>query len=146
MKKRSPASRCILALSFCAFIFSLTFVAPAADSSNMALPPAAPNFYFGNLHAHTSYSDGTGTPEEAFSYAQDTGNLDFIAVTEHNHAAAGPTSGDRNDGLLIATDPTLYPKLIADANAATVDTKFVAIYGQEFSTISKGNHSNAFMA
>lgn len=146
MKKRSPVSRCIMAISFCAFIFSLTFVAPAANSSNMALPPAAPNFYFGNLHAHTSYSDGTGTPEEAFSYAQDTGNLDFIAVTEHNHAAAGPTSGDRNDGLLIATDPTLYPKLIADANAATVDTKFVAIYGQEFSTISKGNHSNAFMA
>lgn len=26
--------------------------------------------FFGNLHSHTSYSDGSGTPLEAFQYAR----------------------------------------------------------------------------
>lgn len=41
---------------------------------------------FGNLHAHTSYSDGSGTPDEAYAMACDEG-LDFFAITEHNHIA-----------------------------------------------------------
>jgi len=133
MKKSSLTSRCVFGFNFAAFALSLVVVAPVSRSAEMALPPASPNFYFGNLHAHTSYSDGSGTPKQAFTYARQTGNLDFMAVTEHNHAAAGPTSGDRADGILIATDSTLYPKLIDDANAANQDNKFVAIYGQEFS-------------
>ena len=27
-----------------------------------------PNVYFGNLHSHTSFSDGSGTPQEAYTY------------------------------------------------------------------------------
>lgn len=146
MKKRFFPTRCVLGFSCAAFVLSLTLVSPVSNSAGVPLPPSPPNFYFGNFHAHTSYSDGSGTPKEAYTYARNTGDLDFMAITEHNHAAAGPTSGDRNDGILIATHPSLYPKLISDADAATVDNKFVAIYGQEFSTISKGNHTNAFMA
>ena len=40
------------------------------------------NIYFGNLHSHTSYSDGEGTPAEAFLWARDAG-LDFYAITDH---------------------------------------------------------------
>lgn len=40
------------------------------------------NVYFGNLHSHTSHSDGEGTPEEAFAFAMNAG-LDFYAVTDH---------------------------------------------------------------
>ena len=50
--------------------------------------------YFGNLHSHTSYSDGSGTPRDAFKHARDVAQLDFLAITEHNHAAADG-SGDR---------------------------------------------------
>ena len=42
------------------------------------------NLYFGDLHSHTSYSDGTGTPDEAFAMAQSAG-ADFLAVTDHQH-------------------------------------------------------------
>lgn len=111
--------------------------------------PAAPEeleFFFGNLHAHTSFSDGSSTPRSAFRYARDEGQLDFMAITEHNHAEAERGAGDRADGRLIATDPTLYDRLIVDANKATLDGKFVALYGQEFSSISKGNHLNVLMA
>ncbi|MBM4318612.1 MAG: hypothetical protein FJ125_01305 [Deltaproteobacteria bacterium] len=39
--------------------------------------------FFGNLHAHTSYSDGEGRPEEAFRHARDVAGLDIMFVTDH---------------------------------------------------------------
>lgn len=109
-------------------------------------PAAALHYYYGNLHSHTAYSDGTGTPKEAFRYARDVAKLDFLAVTEHNHAKAEGT-GDDPLNLHIAKDHNLYKQLIADANAADESDKFVAIYGQEYSTMAKGgNHTNIFMA
>jgi hypothetical protein len=39
--------------------------------------------YYGNLHAHTSNSDGSGSPEEAFAWARDMGHLDIMFVTDH---------------------------------------------------------------
>lgn len=104
----------------------------------------AQNVYFGNLHAHSSYSDGRGIPDNAFASAEAAG-LDFFAVTEHNHAAADG-KGDARDGILIANDPTLYSgspnALVEAANRHNVDGRFVALFGQEFSTISSGNHIN----
>ena len=102
--------------------------------------------WFGNLHSHTSYSDGSGTPEQAYKQACSLG-LDFFAITEHNHAA-GDGKGDRKDGLMIATSPMLYrgkPKsLVETADRLNQPGHCVTIYGQEFSTISQGNHANVF--
>lgn len=42
------------------------------------------NFYFGNFHSHTGNSDGTGTPQAAFTWARDTAGFDFYAVTDHD--------------------------------------------------------------
>lgn len=100
--------------------------------------------FFGNLHSHTSYSDGSGTPQEAYTYARDVAKIDFLALTEHNHAEALG-----NDGIGIATNPALYKgsqpsSLISTAKSMTQDGRFVALYGQEFSTISSGNHANIF--
>jgi hypothetical protein len=100
--------------------------------------------FFGNLHSHTSYSDGSGTPREAFIYARDTAKIHFLALTEHNHAEA---VGD--DRIGIATNPALYKgpgaeSLIPVAGSLSQDGRFIALYGQEFSTISSGNHVNVF--
>jgi len=101
---------------------------------------------FGNLHAHTSYSDGLGTPAEAFAAACDAG-LDFFAITEHNHPE-GDGSGARRDGLVIGRQPELYSGsaegLVEMSDAANRPGDCVTIYGQEFSTISQGNHVNVF--
>jgi hypothetical protein len=97
--------------------------------------------FFGMLHSHTSFSDGVGTPAEAFQQARSVG-LDFFTVTEHNHhRAAG------GDGVTIARDASLYvgpqpEALIPAATRLTENGAFVALYGQEFSTISRGNHVN----
>lgn len=116
----------------------------------IARPAAAQDrVFFGNLHSHTSYSDGSGTPDDAYRHARDVARLDFLAITEHNHALAeNGASPDRADGILIATQPQLYngsaQSLLAAAQRANQDGQFVAIYGQEFSSISTGNHVNVF--
>lgn len=99
---------------------------------------AQPRVYFGNLHSHTSLSDGSGTPVQAYRHARFEAHLDFLAVTEHNHRRA-PSR--------ISEDPYLYNgsadwTLISAAEALTEPGEFVAIYGQEFSTIGSGNHAN----
>ncbi|OAA30712.1 hypothetical protein AT15_09815 [Kosmotoga arenicorallina S304] len=43
------------------------------------------NLYFGNLHSHTSYSDGQKTPEYAYNFAKEVPQIDFLAVTDHAH-------------------------------------------------------------
>jgi hypothetical protein len=119
--------------------------APRKAESLGLVPATELKFYFGNLHSHTAYSDGTATPKEAYAYARQTAHLDFLAITEHNHKKAEGTGYDPEE-LHIAKDPQLYKKLIADANDADQDDKFVAIYGQEYSTMAKGgNHTNSFM-
>ena len=127
-------------------------VPPPPAVSAAAPLSSQPRIFFGNLHAHTKYSDGSGTPTDAFAQARDQGRLDFLAVTEHNHdkAEQGIGAGDpRKDGILIATQPALYngmdpASLMSAARAFTVPDRFVAIAGQEFSTISAGNHANVF--
>jgi hypothetical protein len=130
----------VAAIIFGSGIFSSADVGVAVASSQ------TDQVFFGNLHSHTSYSDGSGTPEQAYKHARDAqnANLDFMALTEHNHAEAVGS-----DGRGIATEPALYKgpgndSLISTARRMTEDGRFVALYGQEFSTISSGNHVNVF--
>jgi hypothetical protein len=91
--------------------------------------------YFGNLHSHTSYSDGVGTPAGAYQFARVSAPtpLDFLAVTEHNHSGAGMQLSN-------------YALGQAEAAAANDDGNFVAIFGQEWGIISTGGHANVFEA
>jgi hypothetical protein len=43
------------------------------------------NWFRGDLHAHTVYSDGSATPAELVVRAYESG-LDFIGITDHNRA------------------------------------------------------------
>lgn len=98
--------------------------------------------FFGNLHSHTSYSDGKGTPEQAFSHARDVAKLDFLAVTEHNHLLGGNASSPEVKAALYKGPPATALRPTADR--FTVSGKFIAIAGQEYSSMSKGNHVNLF--
>jgi hypothetical protein len=97
------------------------------------------NFYFGNLHSHTSYSDGVGTPAHAFAFARDTAGIDFLAVTDHSGV---DTSWGLSEGE--------FADIITQANAYTQDDVFIAIAGQEWTcpdTIAEGkNHINVLEA
>ena len=81
------------------------------------VPPPVMNFYFGNFHSHTSYSEGVGPPAENFAWARDVAGFDFYAVTDHAE--------------LIG--PAEWADMGAQADAANEDGVFVALRGFEWS-------------
>lgn len=126
----------------------LVFILCITTSATVLQAQTLEDIRFGNLHSHTSYSDGSGTPSEAWEMAcNEAPDLDFFAITEHNHDKADG-KGELKDGLLIASDPSLYrgrpEALVETADRLNRDGECVTIFGQEFSTISSGNHINVF--
>jgi hypothetical protein len=87
------------------------------------------NFYVGNLHSHTSYSDGKGLPAEAFAYARDVAGLDFLAVTDHHQ-------------MLTVEE---YEDILLQADLFTENGVYVAIGGQEWTGVDM-NHATVWDA
>lgn len=74
------------------------------------------NLYKGEVHAHTSDSDGIGTVSDAYKYARDVAGLDFFAVTDHSDSY-------KEADFLANHIPT--------ADAFNEPGKFAALYGYE---------------
>ncbi len=97
------------------------------------------NFYFGNIHSHTEYSDGnkdsatTGfsKPADAYRFAKSSYHMDFLGVSEHNHFTA-----THNPGMRRAA----YPLGLYQADTSNDNGNFVSMYGFEWGTISGGGH------
>lgn len=93
--------------------------------------------YFGGTHSHTSYSDGKGTPAEAFDTARYQGKADFWAVTDHYEqldAVQGATG--------TAKKEMEWDVLQRTAKEKTEPGKFVALAGWEWFDQTQG-HMNA---
>ena len=87
----------------------------------MSTEAHAQEVFFGNLHSHTSISDGSSTPRVAYRHARDVAELDFLAITEHNHAGAASR---------LQSEPELYNgshsrSLISEAARIIRDDRFV---------------------
>jgi|GEM_PF-443828 len=86
------------------------------------------NVYFGQLHAHTNLSDGTGSVEEAFVYASKVENLDFFAVTDHSDSFDNADAGAIGaDGRTISADWAAGKQ----AAASVTNEDFVGLFGFE---------------
>ena len=86
------------------------------------------NVYFGQLHAHTNLSDGTGSVEEAFDYASKVENLDFFAVTDHSDSFDNADAGAIGaDGRSISADWAAGKQ----AAASVTNGNFVGLFGFE---------------
>jgi len=90
-------------------------------------PLVAPEHFLGDIHSHTSYSDGAGTPFDAFTYARDTAAIDFLGVTDHSNSL---------------TD-TEWADVRAQANTFTVTGSFVGLAGFEWTNTQDG-HINVY--
>ncbi len=44
----------------------------------------AEQVYWGELHGHSFFSDGTGTPQQYYAYSRDVAALDVAALTDHS--------------------------------------------------------------
>ncbi|ERI91475.1 hypothetical protein HMPREF1982_03197 [Clostridiales bacterium oral taxon 876 str. F0540] len=92
------------------------------------------NFYYGIPHSHTSYSDGFGTPTEAYEKAKNNG-LDFLIVTDHQgKLARGKFNYDKSISLFGGNTPK-WEMLKLEAEAMNFrNPDFAALYGFELST------------
>ncbi len=100
-------------------------------NSTVSVTPGPLNYYFGNMHSHSSYSDGnaddlTKIPVDDYAFAKNALCFDFLGLSEHNHVAAGMHLADWQPGRNAAS------------TAST--TSFVGMYGMEWGTISGGGH------
>lgn len=85
------------------------------------------NYYFGNLHSHTAYSDGNkdattsgcNNPTCSFAYAKASQHFNFLGISEHNHSTAG---------LQIANFHQGYN----EALAANQENVFLCLWGMEW--------------
>ena len=91
------------------------FYCGAALATNTEQTEVVYNLYFGDLHSHTSYSDGTGLPDDAYAMAKASG-ADFLAITDH---------------YFPLTDVE-WQAMLESANANTVDGEFVAMAAYEY--------------
>jgi len=95
-------------------------------------PPSSPDLgsgmhaYWGCLHSHSTYSDGSGPPRYAYAVGRANG-LHFLALTDHSHMY----------------DAQQWADLEEQAAAATEEGAFVALRGFEW-TSREGGHINVF--
>jgi hypothetical protein len=108
---------------------------PATTQLVVPVPPVGTlNYYYGNLHAHSAYSDGNQdagtsgatTPLQDFTFADASLHSDFLGISDHNHSQAGMQRPN-------------YALGIQQAQQAT-NSQFVALYGMEWGVISGGGH------
>jgi len=59
--------------------------ATIAMSGPIVVRPEIARVLWGDLHGHSGLSDGTGMPEDYFTYARDVAGLDVAALTDHDH-------------------------------------------------------------
>lgn len=86
--------------------------------------------YYGQLHAHTTYSDGQGTGDEAYKQARYEGKADFFALTDHSNWFDNELDSENIKAVSESSSET-WKNLHADADKHNVDGEFVAIAGYE---------------
>jgi DNA/RNA endonuclease YhcR with UshA esterase domain len=80
--------------------------------------------YFGCIHSHSTYSDGSGPPRYAYAMGRANG-LHFLALTDHDHYLHDARWADT----------------LAQAEAATVNGAFMALRGFEWTGREEGHIS-----
>lgn len=85
------------------------------------------SLYWGDVHGHTSASDGKGSAKDYFTHARDVAQLDFVIVTDHDFGNAPPWRMPAEAWRLTQEA----------ADGFTEDGRFVAIAGYEWTSQPK---------
>ncbi len=87
--------------------------------------------YFGDIHGHSRLSDGTGTPEDFYTYARTVSGLDIAALTDHADHGTIPIKGN------------VWSRIRRAANNAYEPGHFVTFLGFEWTNWEYG-HRNVY--
>ena len=96
------------------------------------------NHYYGNLHAHTGFSDGNKdslssgvtNPSGSYAYAKLSQNFDFLGISEHNHYSSA-----NNPGFKLPR----FQEGLNMAQSENQDHQFVCLFGMEWGVSSTFN-------
>ena len=90
---------------------------------------------YGNLHAHSTHSDGRPSslePVNDYEFARMAQGMDFLGISEHNHSTAGLQIADYKKGSVQADS--------SNGKLNSAGQTFTALHGMEWGTISGGGH------
>jgi len=100
-------------------------------------------FILGVPHSHTSFSDGAGTPEEAYEFAMSQ-NIDFLIVTDHSNWFEGDVyDPERNQFIETEGSEWHITRMQAEAFNAEHGDSFSALRGFEM-TFQDVGHINVY--
>lgn len=108
---------------------------PAPLPTPYPTPAGEFNIYFGNLHSHSAMSDGLRKPDSAYSNGRNTGNLDFLALTDHSNLFDEQFDWDKS---------RKWAELKISADSNTVNGSFVGIRGYELTWYKSQGHMNVY--
>jgi trimeric autotransporter adhesin len=123
---------------FKVFARKATVYSSGATITGNPFDPAAGYVYlYGNLHSHSSFSDGnkddpSKKPIDDFRYARDARCMDFLGISEHNHSGAGMNIANYPIGFSHAE--TVNGEVGPNGNS------IITMWGMEWGVISNGGH------
>ncbi|MHA1733588.1 MAG: DUF3604 domain-containing protein [Promethearchaeota archaeon] len=85
--------------------------------------------YWGDIHGHTLYSDGSGVPRETYRFARDVSMLDFAALTEH-------TEFDPRFGEVDLSGQ--FARYVATTQSFNEPGRFVTLLAEEYTPMLTG--------
>ena len=109
--------------------------------------------YFGQLHSHTTYSDGSGSLDTALEYFEslpESANVQFVAFTDHSNyfdstSAANPADAVNDKSLMTDASRKLWEEYKGKAAAFNAEHRdLVAIAGFEMTWSGGPGHINTF--
>ena len=126
----------------------------AAKTWSFTIGTAEFQLYFGQLHSHTQYSDGSGTLNSALDYIgnlPENANIDFVAFTDHSNYFDSKTNPNDKAALYdtkLVKDSdanhswATYKKTVADFNES--HSNLIALAGFEMTWSGGPGHINTF--
>lgn len=135
----APITLATLPATISAFASATGMTDSTTSTYDFTLRTSNYSLYFGQLHSHTTNSDGIGTLSDAYSHAKNVAKVDFLAVTDHSNSLETTVTASMADGSSSA-------KWVAGHTAADVftDSSFVGIYAFEMTWSNGTGHINTF--
>ena len=94
------------------------------SSNPIVITETKAKIFWADLHGHSALSDGTGAPQEYFRYARDIANLDFVALTDHDHWGV----------LHLDEHPSIWQEIEEQTQAHNQPGTFVTLLGYEWTS------------
>ncbi len=125
----------------------------AEKTWNFTVGIAEYQLYFGQLHSHTTYSDGSGTLDTALEYIAslpESANVQFVAFTDHSNyfdttSASNPADALNDKSLMTDASRALWEEYKNKAAAFNEGHEgLIALAGFEMTWSGGPGHINTF--